>query len=153
MSSLRERFTADLKDAMKAGDKAKVSTLRLVTSALKDKDIEARGLGKGETTAEELLALLQKMIKQRQESIAIYDANDRPELAAGERAEVEVISAYLPKQMSDAEVKAAIDAAIAETGAGAVKDMGKVIGVLRANYAGQMDFGKVSPLVKAALGG
>lgn len=153
MSSLRERFTADLKDAMKAGDKAKVSTLRLITSALKDKDIEARGLGKGETTADELLALLQKMIKQRQESIAIYDANGRPELAAGERAEVEVISAYLPKQMSDAEVKAAIDAAIAETGANAVKDMGKVIGVLRANYAGQMDFGKVSPMVKVALGG
>ncbi len=153
MSSLRERFTADLKDAMKAGDKAKVSTLRLITSALKDKDIEARGLGKGETTADELLALLQKMIKQRQESIAIYDANGRPELADGERAEVEVISAYLPKQMSEAEVKAAIDAAIAETGASAVKDMGKVIGVLRANYAGQMDFGKVSPMVKAALGG
>lgn len=153
MSSLRERFTADLKDAMKAGDKGKVSTLRLITSALKDKDIEARGLGKGETSADELLALLQKMIKQRQESIAIYDANGRPELAAGERAEVEVISAYLPKQMSDAEVKAAIDAAIAETGASAVKDMGKVIGVLRANYAGQMDFGKVSPMVKAVLGG
>lgn len=153
MSSLRERFTADLKDAMKAGDKAKVSTLRLITSALKDKDIEARGLGKGETTADELLALLQKMIKQRQESIAIYDANGRPELADGERAEIEVISAYLPKQMSEAEVKAAIDAAIAETGASAVKDMGKVIGVLRANYAGQMDFGKVSPMVKAALGG
>lgn len=153
MSSLRERFTADLKDAMKAGDKGKVSTLRLITSALKDKDIEARGLGKGETSADELLALLQKMIKQRQESIAIYDANGRPELAAGERAEVEVISAYLPKQMSDAEVKAAIDAAIAETGASAVKDMGKVIGVLRANYAGQMDFGKVSPMVKSALGG
>ncbi|KQU51799.1 glutamyl-tRNA amidotransferase [Bosea sp. Leaf344] len=153
MSSLRERFTADLKDAMKAGDKGKVSTLRLITSALKDKDIEARGLGKGETSADELLALLQKMIKQRQESIAIYDANGRPELAAGERAEVEVISAYLPKQMTDAEVKAAIDAAIAETGASAVKDMGKVIGVLRANYAGQMDFGKVSPMVKAALGG
>lgn len=153
MSSLRERFTADLKDAMKAGDKGKVSTLRLITSALKDKDIEARGLGKGETSADELLALLQKMIKQRQESIAIYDANGRPELAAGERAEVEVISAYLPKQMTDAEVKAAIDTAIAETGASAVKDMGKVIGVLRANYAGQMDFGKVSPMVKSALGG
>ena len=153
MSSLRERFTADLKDAMKAGDKGKVSTLRLITSALKDKDIEARGLGKGETSTDELLALLQKMIKQRQESIAIYDANGRPELADGERAEVEVISAYLPKQMSEAEVKAAIDAAIAETGASAVKDMGKVIGVLRANYAGQMDFGKVSPMVKSALGG
>lgn len=153
MSSLRERFTADLKEAMKAGEKAKVSTIRLITSALKDKDIEARGLGKGETTAEEVLALLQKMIKQRQESIAIYDANARPELAAGERAEVEVISSYLPKQMSEAEVKAAIDKAVAETGATSVKDMGKVIGALRGAYAGQMDFGKVSPLVKAALGG
>ena len=91
--------------------------------------------------------------KQRQESIAIYDANGRPELAEGERAEVAVISSYLPKQMSDDEVKAAIDKAIAETGATAVKDMGKVIGVLRAAYAGQMDFGKASPMVKAALGG
>jgi len=153
MSTLREQFTADLKTAMKAGEKGKVSTIRLITSALKDKDIEARGLGKGETTPDELLALLQKMIKQRQESIAIYDANGRPELAAGERAEVEVISAYLPKQMSEAEVKAAIEAAITETGAASVKDMGKVIGSLRAAYSGQMDFGKVSPLVKAALGG
>lgn len=153
MTSLRERFTADLKEAMKAGEKGKVSTIRLITSALKDKDIEARGLGKGQTSADELLALLQKMIKQRQESIAIYDANGRPELAAGERAEVEVISSYLPKQMSEAEVRAAIDKAIAETGASAVKDMGKVIGALRGAYAGQMDFGKVSPMVKAALGG
>jgi uncharacterized protein YqeY len=153
MSSLRERFTADLKDAMKAGEKAKVSTIRLITSALKDKDIEARGLGKGETTPDELLALLQKMIKQRQESIAIYDANGRPELAESERAEVAVIEAYLPQQMSDAEVKAAIDKAVTETGAASVKDMGKVIGALRAAHAGQMDFGKVSPMVKAALGG
>jgi hypothetical protein len=153
MTSLRERFMADLKEAMKAGDKAKVSTIRLITSALKDKDIEARGLGKGETTPDELLALLQKMIKQRQESIAIYDANARPELAAGERAEVEVISSYLPKQMSDEEVKAAIEEVIAETGAASVKDMGKVIGALRGAYAGQMDFGKVSPMVKALLGG
>ena len=153
MTSLRERFTADLKEAMKAGDKGRVSTIRLITSALKDKDIEARGLGKGETTPDELLALLQKMIKQRQESIAIYDANGRPELAAGERAEVEVISGYMPKQMSDEEVKAAIDKAIAETGAASVKDMGKVIAILRANHAGQMDFGKASGLVKAALAG
>lgn len=153
MTNLRERFTGDLKEAMKAGDKGKVAAIRLVQAALKDKDIEARGAGKGEATPDEILALLQKMIKQRQESIAIYDANNRPELAAGERAEVEVISSYLPKQMSDEEVKAAIDQVIAETGASAVKDMGKVIGVLRGAYAGQMDFGKVSPMVKAALGG
>lgn len=153
MTSLRERFTADLKEAMKAGEKGKVSTIRLITSALKDKDIEARGLGKPETTPDEVLALLQKMIKQRQESIAIYDANGRPELAAGERAEVEVISGYMPKQMSEDEVKAAIAAAVTESGAASVKDMGKVIAILRANYAGQMDFGKASGLVKAALAG
>ncbi|PTM42081.1 GatB/YqeY domain-containing protein [Bosea sp. 124] len=153
MTSLRERFTADLKDAMKAGEKGKVSTIRMITSALKDKDIEARGLGKGETTPDELLALLQKMIKQRQESIAIYEANGRPELAAGEQAEIEVIAGYMPKQMSDDEVKAAITAAVAESGAASVKDMGKVIAILRANHAGQMDFGKASGLVKAALAG
>ncbi len=153
MTSLRERFTADLKEAMKAGDKAKVSTIRMITSALKDKDIEARGLGKGETTPDELLALLQKMIKQRQESIAIYEANGRPELAAGETAEVEVIASYMPRQMSEDEVKAAIAAAVTESGAASVKDMGKVIAILRANYAGQMDFGTASGLVKAALAG
>ncbi|AMJ60727.1 GatB/YqeY domain-containing protein [Bosea sp. PAMC 26642] len=153
MTSLRERFTADLKEAMKAGEKGKVSTIRLITSALKDKDIEARGLGKPETTPDEILALLQKMVKQRQESIAIYDANSRPELAAGERAEVEVISGYMPKQMSEDEVKAAIAAAVTESGAETVKDMGKVIAILRANYAGQMDFGKASGLVKTALSG
>jgi len=153
MTSLRERFTADLKEAMKAGEKGKVSTIRLITSALKDKDIEARGLGKPETTPDEILALLQKMVKQRQESIAIYDANGRPELAEGERAEVAVIEAYLPKQMDEVAMKAAIAAAVTESGAASVKDMGKVIAILRANHAGQMDFGKVSPLVKAALGG
>ncbi|MDP3603058.1 MAG: GatB/YqeY domain-containing protein [Bosea sp. (in: a-proteobacteria)] len=153
MTSLRERFTADLKEAMKAGDKGKVSTIRMITSALKDKDIEARGLGKGETTPDELLALLQKMIKQRQESIAIYEANGRPELAAGETAEVEVIASYMPRQMSDDEVKAAIAEAVTESGAASVKDMGKVIAILRAKFAGQMDFGKASGLVKAALAG
>ncbi|HEV7260755.1 MAG TPA: GatB/YqeY domain-containing protein [Bosea sp. (in: a-proteobacteria)] len=153
MTSLRERFMPDMKEAMKAGEKEKVAAIRLIIAALKEKDIEARGAGKGEASDEDILGLLQKMIKQRQESISIYEANGRPELAAGEKGEVEVISSYLPKQMSDAEVKAAIDKAIAETGAAAVKDMGKVIGVLRGAYAGQMDFGKVSPMVKAALGG
>jgi uncharacterized protein YqeY len=153
MSTLREQFSADLKTAMKAGEKGKVAAIRLIQSALKDKDIEARGAGKGEISPDEILAMLQKMIKQRQESIAIYDANSRPELADGERAEVAVISAYLPQQMGEAVVKAAIEKAIAETGAAGVKDMGKVIGALRAAYAGQMDFGKVSPLVKGMLGG
>jgi uncharacterized protein len=153
MSTLREQFTADLKTAMKAGEKGKVAAIRLIQAALKDKDIEARGAGKGEATADEILALLQKMIKQRQESIAIYDANGRPELAEGERAEVAVISAYLPQQMSDEEIKAAIEEVIAETGAASVKDMGKVIGALRGAYAGQMDFAKVSPMVKQLLGG
>ena len=117
MSTLREQFSADLKTAMKAGEKGKVAAIRLIQSALKDKDIEARGAGKGEISPDEILAMLQKMIKQRQESIAIYDANGRPELADGERAEVAVISAYLPQQMGEAEVKAAIEKAIAETGA------------------------------------
>jgi hypothetical protein len=153
MTSLRERFTADLKEAMKAGEKGKVSTLRLITSALKDKDIEARGLGKPETTPDEILALLQKMVKQRQESIAIYDANARPELAEGERAEVAVIENYLPRQMDEDAMKAAIAAAVIESGATSVKDMGKVIAILRANHAGQMDFAKASGLVKAALAG
>ncbi|MEN5081238.1 GatB/YqeY domain-containing protein [Bosea sp. TWI1241] len=153
MTSLREQFTADLKTAMKAGEKGKVAAIRLIQAALKDKDIEARGAGKGEATADEILALLQKMIKQRQESIAIYEANGREELAAGERDEVAVISAYLPQQMEDAEIKAAIEEVIAETGAASVKDMGKVIGALRGAYAGRMDFAKVSPLVKQLLGG
>ena len=153
MTSLRERFMPDMKEAMKAGEKEKVAAIRLIIAALKEKDIEARGAGKGEATDEEVLGLLQKMIKQRQESISIYEANGRPELAAGERDEVEVISSYLPKQMEEQEVKAAIEEIIAETGATSVKDMGKVIGALRAAYAGQMDFGKVSPMVKAALGG
>ena len=153
MTSLRERFMPDMKDAMKAGEKEKVAAIRLIVAALKEKDIEARGAGKGEASADEILGVLQKMIKQRQESIAIYDANGRPELAEGERAEVAVISSYLPKQMSDEEIKAAIEEVIAETGASAVKDMGKVIGALRAAYAGQMDFAKVSPMVKQLLGG
>lgn len=150
---LRDDINNAVKDAMKAKDERKLSTLRMVNSTLKNSDIEARGQGKPPLSDEDILGVLQKMIKQRQESIAIYDANGRPELAEGERAEVAVISSYLPKQMSDEEIKAAIEEVIAETGASAVKDMGKVIGALRAAYAGQMDFAKVSPMVKQLLGG
>ena len=149
---MRERFTTELKEAMKAGQKRRISTLRLIQAALKDKDIENRGAGKGEAGEVEILALLQKMIKQRQESIAIYDANNRPELAAAEREEVEVIQKFLPRQMDEGEMRAAIQGAIEATGAGSIKDMGKVIGALRGPYAGRMDFGRASALVKEMLG-
>jgi hypothetical protein len=148
---MRERFTTELKEAMKAGDKRRLGTIRLIQAALKDKDIEARGAGKGQATDEEILGLLQKMIKQRQESIAIYDQNGRPELAQAEREEAEVIQGFLPQQMDEAETRKAIEAAIAETGAASMKDMGKVIGTLRGQYAGRMDFAKASGLVKEML--
>jgi uncharacterized protein YqeY len=150
---LRDQINNSLKDAMKSGEKLKLSTLRLVNAAIKNADIEARGNGKGPLDDAALLGLLQKMIKQRQESVELYEKGGRPELAANERGEIEIITTFLPKQMADAEVEAAIKAAIAETGAASVKDMGKVIGVLRGKYAGQMDFGKASGLVKAALSG
>lgn len=151
--SLRERFTEELKAAMKAGDKGKLGAVRLIQAALKDKDIEARGAGKGQASDEEILSLLQKMVKQRQESAAIYAANARPELADAENAEIAVISSFLPQQMGEDEVKAAIAAAIAEAGAASMKDMGKVVAVLKAKHSGQMDFARASGLVKAALGG
>src|SRR3712207_1582891 len=148
---MRERFTTELKEAMKAGDKRRLGTIRLIQAALKDKDIEARGAGKGQATDEEILSLLQKMIKQRQESMAIYDQNGRPELAQAEREEAEVIQGFLPQQMDATETRKAIETAIAETGAASMKDMGKVIGVLRGQYAGRMDFAKASGLVKEML--
>ena len=148
---MRERFTQEMKDALKAGDKRKLSTVRLIQAALKDKDIEARGAGKGQASDEDILALLQKMIKQRQESIGIYDQAGRTELAQQEREEAEIIAAFLPKQMEEAEVRTAIQTAIAETGAASLKDMGKVIGALRGKYAGRMDFGRASALVKEML--
>lgn len=148
---LRDRFTADMKEAMKAGDKGRLGAIRLIQAALKDKDIEARGIGKDPLSDEEILALLQKMVKQRQESIAMYEQGGRAELAQQEKNEVEVISSYLPKQMDEAETKAAIQAAIAETGAASMKDMGKVVAALRAKFAGRMDFGKASGLVKEML--
>ncbi|TXJ12166.1 MAG: GatB/YqeY domain-containing protein [Afipia sp.] len=150
---LRDAINNAVKDAMKAKDERKLSTLRMVNSALKNADIDARGQGKPPLSDEDLLGLLQKMIKQRQESVALYDKGGRPELAAAEREEIAVISAYLPKQMSDDEVNAAIAAIVAETGAAGMKDMGKVIAALKAKYAGQMDFGKASGLVKAVLTG
>lgn len=148
---LRERFTTEMKEAMKAGDKGRLGAIRLIQAALKDKDIEARGNGKEPLSDEEILALLQKMVKQRQESITMYEQGGRQELADQEKNEVAVISSYLPQQMDEAETKAAIEAAIAETGAASMKDMGKVVASLRAKYAGRMDFAKASGLVKDML--
>lgn len=147
---MREKIAEDLKTAMKAGERAKVDALRLINAALKDKDIEARGTGKT-LTNDDVLALLQKMIKSRQESFEIYEKAGRADLADKEKGEIAVISAYLPQQLSEAEVAEAVKSAIAEVGAASIKDMGKVVASLKAKYTGRMDFGKASAAVKAAL--
>jgi uncharacterized protein len=148
---MRETLMNSLKEAMKAGDKPRVGTVRLIQAALKDKDIELRGLGKGQATDDDIMALLQKMVKQRQESIAIYEGAKRQDLVDSETTEMNIISGFLPRQMSEDEAKAAIAEAIAGTGAAGMKDMGKVVAVLKAKFTGRMDFAKASQLVKAAL--
>ena len=150
---MRDTIAAALKLATKAQDKRRVSTLRLVSAAIKDRDIAARDRGKGEATDAELLELFAKMIKQREESEKIYRDAGRAELATQEAEEIVIIREFLPKQLSEADTQKAIADAIAEAGATSVKDMGKVMAALKARYAGQMDFrGKVSALVKAKLG-
>lgn len=150
--ALRTQFTEDMKDAMRAKETGRVATIRLIIAKMKEVDIEARGAGKGQATEEELIVMLQKMIKQRNDSIEAYEKGSRQDLADQERSEIAVIEAYLPKQMSADEVTAAIKAVIAELGASGIKDMGRVIAALKERHAGQIDFGKASPLVKAALG-
>jgi len=150
MIALRDTVSAQMKDAMKAGDKTRVGALRLVIAALKDREIEARGAGKIVSRADEL-ALLTKMVKSRQESLAIYQQAKRDDLAAQESAEIAIISEYLPKQLDEAQVTAAAKAAIAETGATTLRDMGKVVTALKERYPGQMDFAKASAIVKALL--
>ena len=149
---MREQFTAQMKEAMKAGQKRRLDTIRLITAALKDKDIEARGLGKT-VSDDDILSLLQKMVKSRQESLEIYDKAGREDLALVEREEIGIIQTFLPKPMDEAEAAAAIEAAIAEVGATSIKDMGKVVGVLKSKYSGKMDFAKASGAVKAKLAG
>lgn len=148
---MREQLTAMLKEAMKAGDKRRVGTVRLIQSALKDKDIELRPSGKT-TSEEDIAAVLRKMVKQRQDSIAIYDQAGRDDLASQEREELAIVNEFLPKAMDEGAVRTAIGEAIAETGAAGPKDMGKVIAAMKAKHAGQIDFGKASALVKAMLG-
>jgi uncharacterized protein YqeY len=150
---MREKISAAVKDAMLKGDKQRLSTLRMVSAAIKNADIEARGQGKEPPGTDALLGLLQKLIKQRQESADLYDKGGRPELAANERAEIATIQAFLPSQLGEAEAKAAIAEVIEEVGASGPKDMGKVMAALKAAYPGRMDFAKASGLVKSMLGG
>ena len=150
---LRDRFNEDLKTAMKSRDQAAVSTLRMITSGLKDRDIAARPKGITQVDEAEIIDMLQKMVRQRQESIELYKQGNRPELVDKEQAEIDLIERYLPKKLSEAEQEEAIAKAIADSGAASIKDMGKVIAALKAGYAGRMDFAKVGPAVKAKLGG
>ena len=150
--SLRERITNGLKDAMREKDAARLSTLRLINAAIKDQDIAARGAGKTEGVDEgEILAILAKMVKQRIDSANVYEEGGRLELAEKELAEIKVIEGFLPRQLSEAEIAAAIDAAIDQTGASSIRDMGRVMGALKAAYAGQMDFGVAGALIKERL--
>jgi uncharacterized protein len=149
---LRDEINTALKDAMKARDELRVSTLRLINAAIKNADIEAETGKKAALSDDDLLPLLQKQIKQRQEAAEIYDKAGRNELAGQERGEIEIIRAFLPRQMSEAEAKAAIAEAVKATGATSIKDMGKVMAALKQAHAGKMDFGKASGMVKALLG-
>lgn len=154
---MRERINQDIKDAMKSGEKRRVSTLRMVTAAIKDRDIAARVDDKGQATGrdkitdQDILALLQKMIKQRRESIEVYKQGNRPDLVDQEAAEIAVIEQYLPQQMSEADSRAAIEALAGELGASSVKDMGRMMAALKERYTGQMDFAKASGIVKELL--
>ena len=150
---LRDQINDAVKAAMKSQDRLRLSTLRLVNAAIKNADIEARGAGKDALADADILGLLQKLIKQRQESVELYDKGGRAELAEQERGEIAIISGFLPRQLSEAEAKEAIAGVIRETGAAGMKDMGKVIAALKARYAGRMDFAKASALVKGMLTG
>ena len=148
---LRDNINNAVKDAMKARDERRVSTLRMVNAAIKNADIEARGQGKEPLNEADLMSLFQKMIKQRQESAELYDKGARPELAAAERAEIEIITAYLPQQMSDVEAGSAIAAVMKEINAETMKDMGRAMAALKDRFAGKMDFGKASGKIKELL--
>ncbi len=148
---LREDLQNALKEAMKQRDTKTVDAVRLIIAGQKEKDVEARGKGKEKAEDADLLAMMQTMIKQRNESIRIYKENNREDLAAKEQGEIDVITRFLPKQMDPAEVEAAVKEAIADTGAASIKDMGKVMGALKGKYAGQMDFGAASGVIKALL--
>ena len=148
---LREDLQKALKESMLNKDMDTVSAVRLIIAGMKEKDVDARGKGLKEASEADLLSMMQGMIKQRNDSIKMYVEGNREDLAAKERKEISVIERFLPKQINDAEIEAAIKAIIAETGAASMKDMGKVMGALKAKYAGQLDFGKASGMIKNFL--
>ncbi len=148
---MRERIAEDLKTALKGGDKQRAATLRMANAAIKDRDIANRGTGRPAAGADEILQILTKMVKQREESAKAFEQGGRPELAAQERAEIAILQEFLPAQMDEAATKAAIGAVIRDIGATGPGDMGKVMAALKQRYAGQMDFGPASALVKALL--
>ncbi|MAB87703.1 MAG: glutamyl-tRNA amidotransferase [Rhodobacteraceae bacterium] len=150
--SLRDRLSVSLKDAMKAKDATRLMTLRLINAAIKDRDIDARSEGVDSGVSDhDLLAILSKMVKQRQESARAYEEGGRLELAEKEWAEIVIVEEFLPRQLSEREVEQAIADAIAASGANSIRDMGKVMGVLKSKYTGQLDFGKVGGMVKVQL--
>lgn len=148
---MRARITQDVKDAMKSGEKARLTTLRLITAAIKDRELGVGGQPPVEVGDAEVVAILQKMVKQRRESIATYENAGRTDLADQEKAEIVILEGYLPKQMDEAGVKAAVAALVSELGAASPKDMGRVMGALKERYSGQMDFGRASGVLKELL--
>ena len=153
LMQMRERIGTALKEAMKSKDQTRLSTLRLINAAIKDREIALRGEdGAGALTQDDLVALLSRMVKQRQESARAYEEGGRLELAEKEQGEIRVIEEFLPRQLSPEEVTAAIDAAVARLGATSIRDMGRVMAELKAQYTGQMDFGAVGPMIKDRLG-
>ncbi len=150
---LRDDLQKALKEAMLARDTLTTSAVRMIIAGQKEKDVEARGKGQEKASDAELMSMMQGMIKQRNDSIKMFLEGNRPELAEKEKAEINVIERFLPKQMDEAETQAAVKAIIAETGATSMKDMGKVMGGLKAKYAGSLDMGKVNAIVKNMLGG
>ena len=152
--SLRDKLSADMKDAMKSGEKKKLATIRLMQSAIKEKDINSRTEGHDSVLTADpgILDIFTKMVKQRQDSITAFEKGGRPELAANEQDEIAIIQTYMPKQMSEDEARAAVAAVIAAIGASGIKDMGKVMAELKTKFSGQMDMGKAGGLVKGLLG-
>jgi len=151
--ALREQFTTALKESMKAGDRRRLSTVRMIMAALKERDIDARGKGNPKGIEDgDIQRMLQGLVKQRREAIELYKQGKRPELAQKEEEEIAVIESFLPKQMSDTEAEAAIKQVIAAVGAASVKDMGKVMAALKEKYSGQLDLSKAGGIVKKLLG-
>jgi len=150
--TIRDKLQSALKDAMRAKEAERLSTLRLINAAIKDRDIAARGEGNDAVSDTDILSVLGRMVKQRQESARVYDEGGRPELASKERTEIRVVEEFLPRQLTEAEIGRAVDEAIAATGAASLRDMGRVMGELKSKYTGQMDFGAVGAILKARLG-